>query len=52
MTACCSHYTFTGDFQQLRDYLLRYHVETVAMEATGVYCIILYDMLEEAGIDV
>lgn len=47
-----SHQTFTEDFLQLRDYLLKHHVETVAMEATGVYWVILYDILEEAGIDV
>lgn len=47
-----SHFTFTEDFYKLRDYLLEYKVETVAMEATGVYWVILYDILEEAGIDV
>jgi len=47
-----SFYTFTEDFELLRDYLLKHKVETVAMEATGVYWSILYDILEEAGIDV
>ncbi len=47
-----SHLTFTEDFYKLRDYLLQHKVETVAMEATGVYWIILYEILEEAGIDV
>ena len=47
-----SHLTFTEDFHKLRDYLLQHKVETVAMEATGVYWIILYEILEEAGIDV
>ncbi len=47
-----SHLTFTEDFYKLRDYLLEHEVETVAMEATGVYWIILYEVLEEAGIDV
>lgn len=47
-----SHLTFTEDFYKLRDYLLQLKVETVAMEATGVYWIILYEILEEAGIDV
>lgn len=47
-----SHFTFTEDFMLLRDYLLKHQVETVAMEATGVYWIILYEILEEAGIDV
>ncbi len=32
-----SHLTFTDDFYKLRDYLLEHNVETVAMEATGVY---------------
>lgn len=47
-----SHLTFTEDFYKLRDYLVGHKVETVAMEATGVYWVILYDILEEAGIDV
>lgn len=47
-----SHLTFTEDFLLLRDYLLKHKVKTVAMEATGVYWVILYDILEEAGIDV
>jgi len=47
-----SHFTFTEDFYNLRDYLLRYKVSSVAMEATGVYWVILYEILEEAGIDV
>ena len=47
-----SHFTFTEDLMLLRDYLLKHEVKTVAMEATGVYWVILYDILEEAGIDV
>ena len=47
-----SHFTFTEDFLLLRDYLLKHHVASVAMEATGVYWVILYEILEEAGIDV
>lgn len=47
-----SHLTFTEDFLQLRDYLLNHRVQTVAMEATGVYWVILYEILEESGIDV
>lgn len=47
-----SHLTFTEDFHKLRDYLLEHKVETVAMEATGVYWVILYELLEESGIDV
>ena len=45
-------FTFTEDFMQLRDYLLNHKIKTVAMEATGVYWNILYEILEEAGIDV
>lgn len=47
-----SHLTFTADFYLLRDYLLNFKVESVAMEATGIYWVILYEILEEAGIDV
>lgn len=46
-----SFYTFTEDFESLVQYLLQHNIETVAMEATGVYWTILYQMLEEAGID-
>lgn len=45
-------FTFTEDLEQLRDYLLKHKIKTVAMEATGVYWNILYEILEEAGIDV
>ncbi len=47
-----SHLTFTEDFYKLRDYLLEHKVESVAMEATGVYWVILYEILEQSGIDV
>jgi transposase len=47
-----SFYTFTEDFEKLRDYLFENDIKTVAMEATGVYWSILYEMLEEGGIDV
>lgn len=45
-------YTFTEDLEKARDYLLKHKIETVAMEATGVYWNILYEILEEAGMDV
>jgi transposase len=45
-------FTFTEDFEKLRDYLLENEIVTVAMEATGVYWNILYEILEESGIDV
>jgi transposase len=44
--------TFTDFFKQAVEYLQLHDIQTVAMEATGVYWIVLYDMLEEAGIDV
>lgn len=44
--------TFTADCESLRDYLLSRRITTVAMESTGVYWIILYSVLEEAGIEV
>ncbi len=44
--------TFTEDFREATAYLLSKGVETVAMEATGVYWVILYEMLERAGLDV
>src|SRR6202000_56721 len=44
--------TFTGDLESLRDYLLEHKVSTVAMEATGVYWYVLYDILLDAGLDV
>ncbi len=47
-----SHFTFTEDFYNLRDYLLKHKVSSVAMEATGVYWVILYEILQEARIDV
>src|SRR5450759_529315 len=47
-----SYFTFTEDFMLLRDSLLKHKVKTVAMEATGVYWNILYEILDEAGIDV
>lgn len=36
----------------LKDYLLKRGCDTVAMESTGVYWVILYAILEEAGIEV
>lgn len=46
-----SFYTFTEDFEAVARYLLEHKTQTVAMEATGVYWAILYDILEESGID-
>lgn len=47
-----SYLTFTEDFEKLRDDLLGLGTKTVAMEATGVYWVILYEILEDAGLDV
>lgn len=44
--------TFTSDLVLLKNYLLEYKVSTVAMEATGVYWYVLYDILLDAGLDV
>jgi transposase len=42
--------TFTGSLHQMRDYLLESEVTDVALEATGVYWIAAYEVLEKAGI--
>jgi transposase len=47
-----SYLTFTEDFRLIISYLKEHNVGSVAMEATGVYWIILYEMLVEAGFDV
>ena len=44
--------TFTGDLERLRDWLKDQTVRTVAMEATGVYWLYLFEILEGAGFDV
>ena len=44
--------TFTESFREALEFLVSNKIETVAMEATGVYWIILYEMLESAGLDV
>src|SRR5882762_2392678 len=42
--------TFTEDLHRLADWLAQCGVTTVAMEATGVYWIPLYEILEQRGI--
>jgi transposase len=42
--------TFTEDLERLADWILQCGVTTVAMESTGVYCIPLYEILEQRGI--
>lgn len=44
--------TFTESFYLARDYLLANNIKTVAMEATGVYWVVLFEILEAAGLDV
>ncbi|WP_426585634.1 IS110 family transposase [Mucilaginibacter sp. R-33] len=44
--------TFTSDLVSLKNYLLEHKVSTVAMEATGVYWYVLYDILLDGGLDV
>lgn len=44
--------TFTADLKRLTEWLATCRIETVAMEATGVYWIPLYDILEAAGFQV
>lgn len=43
---------FTSELHRLRDHLLAQGVTTVAMEATGVYWLALYEVLEAAGIEI
>jgi len=42
--------TFTADLEALIDWLVERGITTVAMEATGVYWIPLYQMLEDRGV--
>jgi hypothetical protein len=42
---------FTGDLDQLVEWLRACHVKTVAMESTGVYWIPLFQKLEVAGLE-
>lgn len=54
---CCeqpirSFGTFTRDLYELRDWLLTCKVDSVAMEATGIYWVSLFLILEEAGLEV
>ncbi len=44
--------TFTASLHALREYLHAEDVRSVAMEATGVYWLPIYEVLEEAGIEV
>ncbi len=44
--------TFTPDLHRLADWLAANHVDTVAMESTGVYWIPAYEVLEARGFKV
>lgn len=44
--------TFTSNFKSAVEYLKSQNIKTVAMESTGVYWVTLFDMLEQAGINV
>jgi transposase len=44
--------TFTDDYIKTIAYLKKYKITSVVMEATGVYWITLFDMIEAAGIKV
>jgi transposase len=43
---------FTCELYAIRDWLVEHGVDSVAMESTGVYWIPLYQILEDAGIEV
>lgn len=43
--------TFTVDYLKAIEYLKENNITTVAMEATGVYWIALYDLIEQSGIE-
>jgi transposase len=44
--------TFTPDLERLATWLIECGVETVAMEATGVYWIPVFELLEACGLQV
>jgi len=44
--------TFTASYRELSSYLMSNSITHVAMEATGIYWITLYDVLESDGFDV
>jgi transposase len=44
--------TTTGQLHALRDWLVEQQVRSVAMEATGIYWLCAYEVLERAGLEV
>jgi transposase len=51
-TEVVSFDTFTSDYYQCAEYLQQKGIKKVAMEATGVYWMALYAMLESCGLEV
>jgi transposase len=47
-----SFLTFTRDLRQMATWLKECRIDTIAMESTGVYCIPVFQILEEAGLEV
>ena len=43
--------TFTSSYRELGTYLKLSHVTHVAMEATGIYWVTLFDVLEDLGFE-
>lgn len=43
--------TFTNDLEKLADWLVQCRIKTVAMEATGVYWIPVFEIIESRGIE-
>ena len=43
---------FTSDLLEIRAWLLQCRIKTVSIESTGNYWVPLYQILEDAGIDV
>jgi len=44
--------TFTGDLEELAEWLISCNITTVAMESTGVYWIPVFEILERRGLEV
>ena len=42
---------FTGDIEQMADWLVQQGITTVAMESTGIYWVAVYEILEQRGIE-
>src|SRR5882724_8078817 len=43
---------FTADLEALADWLIAHRIDTVVMESTGIYWVILYEVLEQRGLKV